>query len=181
MTSVLTGSLGRRRPPGSDSDPISSSITASASSPSKPCKPRRLHFVYRLRVIGRDPNSLLHETVRVLKQNGISYVHRNEFCLSCSNQSQPPRQSGLPDSVVAAVGPAAATSAASAAGIAREDEHHLISSETQNAANLKWEMEVCRLGKPSRYGVKFKRISGDPEAFKQLEQALTRQFTTPLV
>ncbi|KAA0186880.1 Serine/threonine-protein kinase MARK2 [Fasciolopsis buskii] len=183
FSSVLTGSLGRRRVPGTDSDLVGGGVTA-VSSPRKPSKPRRLHFVYRLRVIGRDPETLLNEIVRVLNQNGISYVHRNEFCLSCTTANQPnpqlPRQSGLPDSTNATVTGGTSTALSAAVGGGEEDEDRLINSDPQNVAHLKWEMEVCRLGKPkSRYGVKFKRVSGDPEAFKQLEQALTHQFNLP--
>lgn len=169
--------------PGTDSDLVGGGVTA-VSSPRKPSKPRRLHFVYRLRVIGRDPETLLNEIVRVLNQNGISYVHRNEFCLSCTTANQPnpqlPRQSGLPDSTNATVTGGTSTALSAAVGGGEEDEDRLINSDPQNVAHLKWEMEVCRLGKPkSRYGVKFKRVSGDPEAFKQLEQALTHQFNLP--
>ncbi|TPP58035.1 MAP/microtubule affinity-regulating kinase 3 [Fasciola gigantica] len=177
---------GFRRPrPGTDLDPIGGNVGATGTSSShKPSKPRRLHFVYRLRVIGRDPETLLKEIVRVLNQNGISYVHRNEFCLSCTTASQPQppssRRFGYPDSASAATTGGAPVALSTAVGGGEEDEDLLISSDPQNVSHVKWEIEVCRLGKPkSRYGVKFKRVSGDPDAFKQLEQALTRQFNLP--
>ncbi|TGZ58582.1 hypothetical protein CRM22_009567 [Opisthorchis felineus] len=156
-----TSAIGRRRLRVSP-DPDCTEDTGSSSPSSRKAsnKPRSLHFVHRLHVVSRDPQTLLTETLRVLDKNHITYTFRTEYCLLCSNIPQPVTSSSIADETRA-----------------QEDRDYLITHESNSTTAFRWETEIFRLGKLNRYGVRFKRIAGDSANFRTMERNLLRQFS----
>ncbi|CAL8083509.1 unnamed protein product [Calicophoron daubneyi] len=152
LPSAFSASLPRRR--NCDSPHHQEHSASSTGSGKKSSKPRRLHFVYRLPVMCSDAQALLADTIRVLESNRISYTTRTNFCFLCTNMPNLHPSNNLEGG----------------------DEDQLISSDF-NSSSLRWEVEICKLHKPNRYGVKFKRIAGDASEFKEIERNLLQQFT----
>ncbi|KAA3677940.1 MAP/microtubule affinity-regulating kinase [Paragonimus westermani] len=162
-TSDLLSRMGRRKP--RDSSNPDNVTNPDADSPRKTAKPRRIRFPSRICMSHFDAHTLLNKTVRVLDSNQITYLFQTNFCLLCTSSSQLANQ--FPSTIPTVVGSNSGD---------REDDH-LISSDLNKSSILRWELEVIRYGK--RFGIRFKRISGDSIAFKAIKLDLIRQLSDP--
>ncbi|KAF6775450.1 hypothetical protein AHF37_05371 [Paragonimus kellicotti] len=160
-TSELLSRMSRRKP--RESSNPDNVTNPDADSPKKTAKPRRIRFASRVCMSDLDAHTLLNKTVRVLDSNQITYLFQTNFCLLCTSSSQLPNQ--YPATIPSAVG--------GNSGDGEDD--HLISSDLNKSSILRWELEVIRHGK--RFGIRFKRISGDSIAFKAVKRDLVRQLS----
>lgn len=131
--------------------PKSMESKSDASGGGRVSKPRRVHFVRRMRVTSQDPQLLLNETLRVLNANHISYQFQTTYNLLCSN--------------------APLHTLASNEG---KEQDKLLRSDP-NCAALNWKTEVIQ-SSGKRYGVRCKRLSGDSTIFKKMKRRLLSQY-----
>ncbi|CAH8429689.1 unnamed protein product [Schistosoma margrebowiei] len=147
-------------------------------------KPRRLHFVLRLPIIGTDPHVLLIQIIELIKRYQCSYEFLSSYRIRCTKLMNPSSSSHQPS-------PCSNdnnnNNTIDDVDVDQQLEHcTLTTSPQQNQPqqqqqqqpqvsyliHLKhktnliiWDMEIFQLAKPINYGVRFKRISGNRNAF----------------
>ncbi|KAH8856041.1 Serine/threonine-protein kinase MARK2 [Schistosoma japonicum] len=142
-------------------------------------KPRRLHFVLHLPIIGNDPYILLMKLIDTLKHYQCTYHFLNSYRLHCTkllNSSLMNYNDNIDHNeqykpLITSI---------------ETNNQQLIQSTlfTMNSVDkcnlLTWDMEIFQLAKPINYGVRFKRISGNRNAFKIIRKYFLQEFTNKL-
>ncbi|CAH8432101.1 unnamed protein product [Heterobilharzia americana] len=131
-------------------------------------KPRRLHFVLRLPITGSDPHTLLIQMIEIIKSYQCSYNFLSSYRLRCTKLTNSyqhhPKNSNTYDN--------------SFDNNSESNQQHQSptnNNPSQLVNSLIWDLEIFQLAKPIVYGVRFKRISGNRNAFKSMVKYFVHQ------
>ncbi|CAH8428897.1 unnamed protein product [Schistosoma intercalatum] len=148
-------------------------------------KPRRLHFVLRLPIIGTDPHVLLIQIIELIKRYQCSYEFLSSYRIRCTKLMNPSSSSSHQSSPSSNNN----NNTIDDVDVDQQLEHCTLTTSPQQhhpqqqqqqqqqpqlsyLIHLKhktnliiWDMEIFQLAKPINYGVRFKRISGNRNAF----------------
>lgn len=149
-------------------------------------KPRRLHFVLRLPIIGTDPHVLLIQIIELIKRYQCSYEFLSSYRIRCTklmNPSSSPHQSSpcsnnnnnnntIDDVDVDQQLEHCTLTTSPQQHQPQQQQQQQQQPQLSYLIHLKhktnliiWDMEIFQLAKPINYGVRFKRISGNRNAF----------------
>lgn len=150
-------------------------------------KPRRLHFVLRLPIIGTDPHVLLIQIIELIKRYQCSYEFLSSYRIRCTklmnpssssspHQSSPCSNNNNNNNTIDDVDVDQQLEHCTLT--TSPQQHHPQQQQQQKQPQLSylihlkhktnliiWDMEIFQLAKPINYGVRFKRISGNRNAF----------------
>ncbi|CAH8497932.1 unnamed protein product [Schistosoma rodhaini] len=145
-------------------------------------KPRRLYFVLNLPIHGTDPHILLIQMIELIKHYQCSYEFLSSYRLRCtklihSSTSSPPcstsNDNNRPIRDTDVNQPLEHCTLTSQQQQQQQQQHPqdvpqlpLLLYSKDKTHLLIWDMEIFQLAKPIHYGVRFKRISGNQNAFK---------------
>ncbi|VDP73165.1 unnamed protein product [Schistosoma mattheei] len=147
-------------------------------------KPRRLHFVLRLPIIGTDPHVLLIQIIELIKRYQCSYEFLSSYRIRCTKLMNPSSSSPHQSSPCSnnnnnnnnTIDDVDVDQQLEHCTLITSSEQHHPQQQQQpqlsylihlkHKTNLIiWDMEIFQLAKPINYGVRFKRISGNRNAF----------------
>ncbi|CAH8824316.1 unnamed protein product [Trichobilharzia szidati] len=147
-------------------------------------KPRRLHFVLRLPIIGSDPHILLIQMIELFKRYQCAYTFLSSYRLRCTkliNSHNNPNDNC--NTITTTTNDNINNNESiDEQGIQQQQQQQQQSqcskssqSSSSSSSVLNWDLEIFQLAKPIVYGVRFKRISGNRNAFKSMVKYFVHQ------
>ncbi|KAK4473368.1 hypothetical protein MN116_004526 [Schistosoma mekongi] len=144
-------------------------------------KPRRLHFVLHLPIIGNDPYILLMKLIDTLKHYQCTYQFLSSYRLRCTKLLNSSSLSINSNDVIPSSEQYTSLLTcipSNTQQLTPPQSSLLFTMNTVDKYNLlTWDMEIFQLAKPINYGVRFKRISGKRNAFKIIRKYFLQEIT----
>nr|CAH8822163.1 unnamed protein product [Trichobilharzia regenti] len=140
-------------------------------------KPRRLHFVLRLPIIGSDPHILLIQMIELFKRYQCAYTFLSSYRLRCTKliNSYNPNDNCNTTTTTDNDNNTTHNESVDEQGIQQQQQSQCSKSPQSSSSVLNWDLEIFQLAKPIVYGVRFKRISGNRNAFKSMVKYFVHQ------